>query len=227
MLVVHNCWNLREIPRLPLCIQAVFAIGCCSLDSKSRSRLLNQFGESVGLPQNFLCERGILHQDSDSETNFELESEIAFETGSASEANFDPETDNESVSEFKLNEATSKMDSTSELDDDGDDKYNKYEYNLALPGTKIPRLFNHQNDGSSISFSIGRKPPTFAFCVAIKIELKVRVPYEIGTCICSIYIYINGLKRRILSMKLLLDQSSFIWFHYRRDSSLEDIILED
>ena len=185
-----------------------------------------QFGESVGLPQNFVYARGMLHQDSNSETNFELESEISSETGSASETNFDPETDNESISEFKLDEATSKMDSTSELDDDGDDMY-KYEYNLILPGTKIPKWFNHQNVGSSISFSIGWKLPTFAFCVAIKMEQKVHVPYEIGSCICSIYIYINGFKRRILSKTLLLDQSSFILFHYRRDSSLEDIILED
>ena len=36
------CWNLPKIPRLPHCIHAVNAIGCNSLNSQSRRRLLNQ-----------------------------------------------------------------------------------------------------------------------------------------------------------------------------------------
>ena len=51
--------------------------------------------------------------------------------GFASETNSNPEMDNESILEFELNEATSETDLTS--DDD------IYEYDLSLPGNKIPK----------------------------------------------------------------------------------------
>ena len=92
---------------------------------------VKQFGEFIGLQQNIVCARGIRHQDSDSETNFESELEFDFN-----------EADNEFVSEFELDEATSETDSTWKLYDD---------YTLTLPGSKIPKgWFNHQSVGSSI-----------------------------------------------------------------------------
>ena len=51
--------------------------------------------------------------------------------GFASETNSNPEMDNESILEFELDEATFETDLTS--DDD------IYEYDLSLPGNKIPK----------------------------------------------------------------------------------------
>ena len=194
----------------------------------SKLNLLNfangkQFGEFIGLRQNIICARGICYQDSDSETNFESESEFDFdeatsETGSAFETNYNPEADNKSVSEFELDEATFETDSIWKLYDS---------YSLILPGTKIPKWwFNHQSFGSSVSFSVGRKLPPFAICVALKLELK-DVTYRFDLFNCSIYMNIIGFKRLLRSINFALDSESFMWFNYIRDSSLEDIILED
>ncbi|XP_050275084.1 disease resistance protein RPV1-like isoform X3 [Quercus robur] len=188
---LNCCWNLPKIPRLPRCIHVVYATGCNSLNSQSRRRLLNQFGECIGLQQYVICARGIQHQDSD----FELESE------------------------FDFDEATSEMDSTWKLYD---------YYSLTLPGSKIPKWwFNHQSVGSSISFSVGRTRPSFAFCVALKVELKDDMPYEFRRFTCSVYLSINGLGRFHVANEFCLDLLSFMWFQYIRDRSLEDIILGD
>ena len=161
-----------------------------------------QFGEFIGLQQNIVCARGIRHQDSDSETNFESVSEFDFdeatsETDSAFETNSNPEADNESVSEFELDEATSETDSTWKLYDS---------YALTLPGSKIPKWgFNHQSVGSSVSFSVGQKLPSFASFVALKAELKddVTYEYEFHTLTYSVYMCINGFEARLIGTDLM------------------------
>nr|XP_023929446.1 TMV resistance protein N-like [Quercus suber] len=55
-LKIHNCKKLREIPRLPPSIRTVNARNCDRLDTQSSSRLLNQFGEILGILSNTVAE---------------------------------------------------------------------------------------------------------------------------------------------------------------------------
>ena len=112
------------------------------------------------------------------------------------------------------------MCSAPKLGDDG------FQFNLTLPGTKIPKWFNHQSVGSSISLSFGWKSLPFAFCAALKVELKDIVANRNEIFFCSVYILFNGYKKRIYSDYYYLD-SSFMWFHYRTNSSFDGIVLED
>ena len=43
----------------------------------------------------------------------------------------------------------------------------KFDGDVLIPGSNIPKWFNHQIVGSSISFSVGRKLPSFAFCAVM------------------------------------------------------------
>nr|POE99698.1 hypothetical protein CFP56_56395 [Quercus suber] len=53
---IYNCQKLREIPRLPPSIRTVNADHCYRLDPQSSSRLLNQFGEILGILPNVVTE---------------------------------------------------------------------------------------------------------------------------------------------------------------------------
>ncbi|XP_075663510.1 disease resistance protein RML1A-like [Castanea sativa] len=179
VLYFHHCWNLREIPMLPPHLEVLCIEGCGSLDSQSRRTLLSQLGETFGLPQNMVCSRGSLHQDS-----------VLEKCGAP------------------------------DLADDG------FQFDLILSGTKIPKWFNHQSVGSSVSFSVSSESLAFAFCVALKIEPKV-VANRYDLFLCSVYILFNGYKKRIYSDYHFLDSSSLTWFQYRSNSSFDGIVLED
>ncbi|KAL4634358.1 hypothetical protein ACB092_04G194000 [Castanea dentata] len=165
VLYFHHCWKLREIPMPPPHLEGLYIEG--SLDSQSRRRLLSQLGETFGLPQNMVCSRGSLHQDSVLEKWF----------------------------------------------------------NLVLPGTKIPKWFNHQSVGSSVSFSVSSKSLAFAFCVAFKVELKDIVAHQCDRFLCSVYIFLNGYKEKLASREFWLDSSSKTWFLYRKQE--RGIVSED
>jgi hypothetical protein len=99
-------------------------------------------------------------------------------------------------------------------------------YDLVLPGTRIPKWFNHQSVGSSISFSVGREFPPLAFCVALKVRFKVSEKTTYSRFTCSIYTFINGCKKRLTGFNFLhYSSSSFMWFHYRRVN--DNIILDE
>ena len=102
-------------------------------------------------------------------------------------------------------------------------------YDLALPGTTIPKWFNHWSHGSSISFSIGQKFPSIALCVALNVKRKDNGPFVYQGFHCSIYLFINGFEERLASCTFVLDSSNFLWFHYLsvRDNLLKRIILGD
>ena len=109
----------------------------------------------------------------------------------------------ESVSETDYDTPYFEMDVAPELDGD--------EFNLILSKTKIRKRLNEQSVGSSISFSVGWKFLTFAFCVAIKVELKDILQNPYGIFLCSIYNFFNGYKKRPTSIEVTLDSSSFFY----------------
>ncbi|KAK7814526.1 disease resistance-like protein csa1, partial [Quercus suber] len=191
---IQGCWKLQEIPRLPPSIKYVDARNCYSLDSQSRRRLLSQFGDMVGLPQNIACVMVPSNQDSLSEMDYDTS-----KIGSTFEFEID------FASEFE-------MDLASKFPKDA-----RYSYELVLPGTTIPKWFNHRSIGSSISFSIYTKFKSSAFplCVALKVEHKVNKPKRFENFTCSIYAFVDGCKKRLMRRQFLLDpSSSFTWFYF-------------
>uniref|UniRef100_A0A7N2L9T0 TIR domain-containing protein n=1 Tax=Quercus lobata TaxID=97700 RepID=A0A7N2L9T0_QUELO len=102
-------------------------------------------------------------------------------------------------------------------------------YSLALPGTTIPKWFNHRSHGSSISFSVGQKFPSFALCVALNVERKDNVPLVHQVFRCSIYLFINGFEERLETYRFRFDSLNFMLFLYVSDTHnlLKRIILGD
>ncbi|XP_050274934.1 TMV resistance protein N-like isoform X7 [Quercus robur] len=101
---------------------------------------------------------------------------------------------------------------------------------VLIQGSKIPKWFNHQIGGSSISFSVSRKLlPSFAFCVVIQVQSKNRnIRYISGYC--AINIFVDGYKGLYSCTNAYVPSSSsnsYLWVFYIRDSSLKGIILNE
>ena len=103
-----------------------------------------------------------------------------------------------------------------------------YRYDLVLLRTNIPKWFKHQTVGSSLSFSVDLKFPVLVFYVALNVELKHIVPNRLDMFDCYINVFVNGFELLLMSHYINLDSSSsFLWFCFMSDSSLEGIILDD
>ena len=106
----------------------------------------------------------------------------------------------------------------------------KIDGNVLIEGSKIPKWFNHQIGGSSISFSVSRKLlPSFAFCVVIQVQPKDRWEYTISGSY-AINIFVDGYKGLYSDTTRSSPSSSsysYLWVFYIRDSSLEGIILNE
>ncbi|XP_075659709.1 TMV resistance protein N-like [Castanea sativa] len=102
-----------------------------------------------------------------------------------------------------------------------------------IQGSKIPKWFNHQIGGSSISFSVSRKLlPSFAFCVVIQVQSKERYSYSLSGYF-AINIFVDGYKGLHSNTIYIPTRTrpsssySYLWVFYIRDSSLEGIILNE
>ena len=76
-----------------------------------------------------------------------------------------------------------------------------------VPGSEIPDEFNHQSNGNSISFMVGRNwrfPYLFAICLALR-------PTN-GHCGFDIYVDVNGFKIECDSVHLEKSESCSLWF---------------
>ncbi|XP_065626522.1 TMV resistance protein N isoform X2 [Quercus suber] len=62
LLEIKDCKKLREIPRLPQSIRYVDATNCNRLDTRSSSRLLNQFGEILGILPNTIAQAATFNE---------------------------------------------------------------------------------------------------------------------------------------------------------------------
>uniref|UniRef100_A0A2N9FDH6 Disease resistance protein RPS4B/Roq1-like leucine-rich repeats domain-containing protein n=1 Tax=Fagus sylvatica TaxID=28930 RepID=A0A2N9FDH6_FAGSY len=91
-----------------------------------------------------------------------------------------------------------------------------------VPGNEIPKWVNHQSFGSTISFWVGSKFPTFVLCLALCLD---RLAYEdTYSYVCVVDIFTNGHKRRPIMEKLFDGlQYDHLWFYGAHHSLLQQV----
>ena len=105
-------------------------------------------------------------------------------------------------------------------------------YNIIVPEKKIPKWFNHQSIESSISFWVGPKFPTFAFCIAFRlVPLKDNYANndtcgslcdDINSWICVVNIFTNGHKRPLMRQPIFQClKCDHLWFYGVPHSQLQ------
>ena len=96
-------------------------------------------------------------------------------------------------------------DSSSETEDYGsEDEHDDCE--ITVLGTEIPKWFNYQSVGNSISFQqVGQKFPKFAVCIAFGPEA------HIGECYCEVYLSINGCEKIFYDSIFMKEISNHLW----------------
>ena len=79
------------------------------------------------------------------------------------------------------------------------------DYEITVPGIEIPKWFNYQSVGNSISFQqVGRKFPKFAVCIAFGPKA------HIGECYCEVYLSINGCEKIFYDSIFMKDRKSVV-----------------
>ncbi|KAL4639450.1 hypothetical protein ACB092_03G219400 [Castanea dentata] len=198
-LLISNCKLLREIQGLPQSIRTVLAENCMLLDSQSPSGLLNQVIEIIGILPNRVCGSARSNKLMDPQFSNYLPSEAEgaeYEDGDISM--------DQQLSNYFPNETESV-----ESEDGGrsmDPQFCNYfpyetegvEYEhgdialtLYVPGTEIPKWFNHQSVENSILFWVGCKFAKLAVCIALGPDEAHKRFYD-----CYVYISINGCEER-------------------------------
>ena len=89
-------------------------------------------------------------------------------------------------------------------------------FQIILPGTEIPRWFNHQTTGNSISFLVGHKFPNFAVCIAFGLEGLM------GKFFCHVYISINGFKKLLHQFEYDANMADHLWLMYTPYKELQN-----
>nr|POE52208.1 hypothetical protein CFP56_60315 [Quercus suber] len=174
---IFNCELLSEIQGLSRWID-IHTL----LDSQSRSRLLNQVIELIGISPNRVCgrARSTNYFPSESEAgDISMDRQFSNHTSSESEAgdiSMDRQFSNHSSSETEGvdNEGwiSNHTSSESEAGDISMDRqfYNHYRipnHTSLLGETEMPKWFNHQSVENPIDFWVGRKFPKLAICFVL------------------------------------------------------------
>ena len=176
-----------------------------------------QFGEKLGLPQDIAC--------------LGLGSNISMDPQSSSGLSLQIDLPSFlSTSEFIVFKNLYFKSESLHVNSDGEDT--RCETEIVAPGNKVPKWFNHQSIESSISFWVGPKFPTFAFCIAFHL-VPLKNSYannekcgslrdDIISWVCVVNISINGHMQPFMRQPIFQGlKCDHLWFYGVPQSQLQ------